>query len=746
MKSASTHNPIRSASAKLMIPVMGLVVSFVCAQANADTDLKMKNPGRAPGAGLKMKSSKVPQFELVTKKKVGGKVELGRVSVIPKLDIGEEPTFEASQLSQISFPPLPPGKIEAVKEILGPKEVMTQVYTMKPVAPAAEPKAIIPVDPKASTKPPPPPTPKLPDNPTLQPEPKAALQKTEEMSPTRLKLLQALIFLERQKSYNLALGLFAELLDEQEYKIEATYQLALTSLGLGLYSEYKYQMTKVLKEGSPEWQKRAAISLAKNAQAGDKELVALVDPKLVSSGAELSGSDQYQINRAKFYLDTNSLTPALAAVEEVPPTSSLYMSALALKSIILYRSGQLQEAIELQSMVSEELSKNQPNTDLRSASALTLARMYFQAGRYKDAFQAYLKIDKRHPDWLQAMVEQAWAQILYADYEGAAGNMFSLHSEYFKNQFAPESYVVRTVAYLNLCQYGDGARVVAQFKKRYALILKLMQDFKNGIKNDIDYYDVIKEWAGNPAAKFVRGLPKEFVYTLTLHPAFINEQKLINSAEDQITTLNTIALDLIKKERSILNAQNSARAALGEIKKKLAAAKNETEKQSLEAESTRQDKILMNAKIEYHIAKKARTAIKELRANTLRRLESEKTRHREKAALAVKSRFMQMLGTLTGTIDQSDILLYELYSGAGEHIRFQMAGGEISEKSRPELKVPDNKALKWDFQGEIWQDELGHYRSSLKNVCPPEDMNNAADETKPNPAPPTGGSADEKTK
>ena len=344
------------------------------------------------------------------------------------------------------------------------------------------------------------------------------------------------------------------------------------------------------------------------------------------------------------------------------------------------------------------------------------------------------------------MVEQAWAQILYSDYEGAAGNMFSLHSEYFKNQFAPESYVVRTVAYLNLCQYGDGARVVAQFKKRYALILKLMQDFKNSIKNEIDYYDVIKDWAGNPAAKFVRGLPREFVYTLTLHPAFVNEQKLINSVEDQITTLNNIALDLIKKERVILNTQNSARAALIEIKKKLAAAKSETEKQNLASETSRQDKILMNAKIEYHIAKKARTAIKDLRANTLVRLESEKTRHREKAALAVKGRFMQMLGTLTGTIDQSDILLYELYSGAGEHIRFQMAGGEIGDKSRPELKVPDNKALKWDFQGEIWQDELGHYRSSLKNVCPPDEINSAADELKPNTSPTSNDNSDQNTK
>jgi hypothetical protein len=50
-----------------------------------------------------------------------------------------------------------------------------------------------------------------------------------------------------------------------------------------------------------------------------------------------------------------------------------------------------------------------------------------------------------------------------------------------------------------------------------------------------------------------------------------------------------------------------------------------------------------------------------------------------------------------------------------------MAGGDVNNKERPELKVEDGKSLNWDFRGEIWEDELGHYRSSLKNVCPPDE-------------------------
>ena len=38
-----------------------------------------------------------------------------------------------------------------------------------------------------------------------------------------------------------------------------------------------------------------------------------------------------------------------------------------------------------------------------------------------------------------------------------------------------------------------------------------------------------------------------------------------------------------------------------------------------------------------------------------------------------------------------------------------------------QLKVEKNKEMKWSFKGEIWEDEIGHFRSSLKSVCPPED-------------------------
>ena len=65
------------------------------------------------------------------------------------------------------------------------------------------------------------------------------------------------------------------------------------------------------------------------------------------------------------------------------------------------------------------------------------------------------------------MVEQAWTQVLAGDHEGAAGNMFSLHTDFFKKAYAPDTYIVRTVGYLNLCQYGDSLQTIKNQNNKF---------------------------------------------------------------------------------------------------------------------------------------------------------------------------------------------------------------------------------------------------------------------------------------
>ncbi|MGZ3793319.1 MAG: tetratricopeptide repeat protein [Bdellovibrio sp.] len=665
-----------------------IAIPFVCGPVLAADS--------SSGTGLRMKTSKVPTFAMTQKKVIKGKTETVKVKNIPLLNIGEEKVVKASGLSPLTLPSPKTLTLSEIKKHVSPP--LLNVNAQASIIPVGNAKIFTTAE--AFDK--------IPNVKPLSPikepatqEPVVQAVKVDDMQPNDYKLLQALIFLEIQKNYELAMGLFAELIDDPRHHIEALYNYAMTAKGLGLPSEFRQYMLKVSQESkNKEWQQRATEALVSNIDILENSDVAAIEPLVQKFDMDVSQKDNYQLARAKYYSEKGQLGLMEDALILIPETSKRYPDALLLTALFNYRQGKVDEAlVQLEKLL--DVTSSDKTSQLRAVGAMTLGRMQFQKSLYKEAFQSYLKVDKSNPLWLQAMVESAWTQILSEDYEGAAGNMFSLHTDFFKNAFSPESYVVRTVGYLNLCQYGDGMHVLSDMNKRYSPWKNKLEEYKKSHKDSMSYYDTIKNWAKNADLKEVDGLPRSFIVELARHPSFTNVQKQINNFEDETNRFNNISMTLLKMERDLIAKQNEASKQLAGSKK------------SKSAESK-----LLSAQIQHHIAKKARISIKNLRTQSFARIEKEKAALRVVASKALQIRFGEMLASLDKVLDQNEVLSYELYSGAGEHIRYQMAGGDINDKERPELKVEKEKSLNWKFKGEVWEDEVGHYRSSLKNVCP----------------------------
>lgn len=673
-----------------------IALPLICGSAwAADSALTVNKSGRPAANNLKVKSSMVPTFQLNQKKMIKGKMEVVKVKNIPLLNLGEEREVKASVLEPVRMPASRPLVLKQITKHVSPPVLNVNVkqYDLK----VSNPKVF--TNAEAFQKIPDLKSLKTIEAPATQ-EPNPQLTKIDDMQPNDYKLLQALIFLEIQKDYELAMGLFAELMNDPKYRVEATFHYAMTAKGLGLPSEFRHHMLTVAQEGkNKEWQKRATEALVQNANILEVSNVGTIDPLVAKFDIDATQNDDYQLNRAKYYSEKGSLGQVEDALILIPEKSPRYPEALLLTALFNYRQGKVDEAIiQLENLL--ETTDGDKQSQIRAVAALTLGRMQFQKSAYKEAFQAYLKVDKSNALWLQAMVESAWTQILVEDYEGAAGNMFSLHTDFFKNAFSPESYVVRTVGYLNLCQYGDGVHVLNDMNKKYGSWKTKLVDYKKTHKEPMSYYETVKNWLKNSDLKEMDSLPRSFIVELARHPSFTTFQKQINNYEDEIARFNNISLTLVKKERELIAKQTEA-------SKELSRSKN-----SKSAENK-----LLSSRIAYHIAKKARVSTKNLREAAFARIEKEKTGLRLQASKALQHRFSELLANLDKVLDQNEVLKYELYSGAGDHLRYQMAGGDINEKERPELKVEKEKSLNWKFKGEVWEDEVGHYRSSLKNVC-----------------------------
>lgn len=507
-------------------------------------------------------------------------------------------------------------------------------------------------------------------------------------SESELKTLEAIILHEIRKEHEIALGIMAEVLNKTK-TAETYYHYARMALKVGLPIEYRKKMLLSLTHKNAGAYKDLALKdLLLNAQALEVEDVGAIDPYAQSANGVFETHPYYHLILAKHLNQVGELKRAIAALDKVDTLSPFYIESLFLHGVIDYKMGQLDRAItELEKIM--DLTGKEPKNNLRALAAITLGRMYFQKAEFKKSFESYRKVDRHHALWFEAMSEQAWSQILVKDYEGAAGNMFSLHTDYFKNVYAPETFLIRSVGYLNLCQYGDGMKVLVELGKKYFPMKSKISKFNKEKRETTALYEMLKLWARNPDLQEIEGVPSALIVQAGRDPGFIGYQKKINQREDEIGHFNKLFLELIQGERAALQSEN---------------------------------KDLQN------LYRSARSSLRYVRTNTIQSLNDEISQLKKEAAGALNQRFQRMTAQLDKIIDEHEILYYEVYSGAGEHLRYQNAGGTQTNKEiRPEMKGEKGKTMVWNFKGEIWEDEIGNYRSSLKNICPEEERKMASE-------------------
>lgn len=686
---------------KLNILALGTLMAPFLAFAQLDVVTK----GQAPSRKLTIKQSKVPSYTF----KPGQE--------IPRLDIGteNEMAYKPTELN------LPPAKapIEKVRKLHGVKAIeidkkITMIPGIGPAKMISSQKTIaaIPsIDPLKETY-----------APSFN-EPNVALKDIILFKPQEFKILEGQIYFENIHNFEMALAHFGELLKDKEFSLEAHYHYGLTAKELKLYSEFKNSLVKVAANSKSKELKHWALEeLVKGVKLLEINDIADIDPLIIGAEFNADSFDAYQFYRAKYYLEKGNLTEVEQALSLIPEKSEFYPESRFIAGLSKYRQAKISEA---EAYIEDVLKNSKSLPSIQTLASLTLARIHFQKQNYKDAQKLYLAVDKDHPLWLQAMVELAWTQILINDHEGAAGNMFSLHTDFFKNAYNPESYVVRTVSYLNLCQFGDGLQVLTALGRKYAPYYGRIETYMSHRKDPADYYQTVRSWLKNPEQRDVDGVPRSFVIELARHPSFITVQKDINRLEDEITAFNQVTLSLIQREKDLIKKQSTLAQELTQVKAGLLDPKKNH--QLLKDEEQSIHKKLQSFKYQQQGLKAARDVIKTIRDVSFARIDKDKLKHRARAGIVLKERLTQLTGDLKDLLDQNELLQYEVYSGAGEHLRFQTVSQDVKsddpkqrEIAQAQLAKEKDKKVKWNFQGEIWEDEIGHFRSSLKNVCAQE--------------------------
>ncbi len=143
-----------------------------------------------------------------------------------------------------------------------------------------------------------------------------------------------------------------------------------------------------------------------------------------------------------------------------------YIFKKALRS--LYAEG-ADEAIDLLKKVILETPDGEP---LKDDARKTLARLYYEKGKYSEADFLYQQIEMNIVEQAQNLLERAWAHYQMGNPERAMGLLYSFEAPSYRTSFTPEFFILKSFIYKDVCHYRSAMRVLDQFKDRYGEALE----------------------------------------------------------------------------------------------------------------------------------------------------------------------------------------------------------------------------------------------------------------------------------
>ncbi len=555
------------------------------------------------------------------------------------------------------------------------------------------------------------------------------LKKIQPLSEEDTRLLSGIFLFKQGNRCSVAIGLFHSLSKNKNYSPEADYYSSLCSKELGLMGDFFERSRRVLETQDPSYAKKVFKQLGPElpyeyVEPIGKALKGLVQNKNTASlltqieDSKVAGNINFHLANYGVRVGDWQLAARHAAL--VPEKHVRSWHAKFILSLAEYQNGHKDKAVALE----DDILENAPTSDkmvqeLLPVVSLNLGRMYFQDRKFKEAKDAFVKVSKENPLWIQSLHELGWSQVQAGDFEGAIGNMYSIQSPYFQNVFKPESFVIRAIGYLNLCQYGDAYRTISILEKQYRPWNEAIGRYLNS--PDKKAYQSVKSFLRSKGNEEIDGLAPSVVREMARHRDYTNLQNALNRQIDEKEIYQKLDQEVEKSlKRAQTNVTNS-RKTISDLKLRLLSiAKNPTlEKSRNNWESSLKKEMdrLNDYFFEIDLYSDAKKNLGPYKAEALAQADQRQTGTKSKIESVLTARLKKMQADLDRVLENNELLRYEVFAGSGENIRYHVSGGE-SEKRVPASAVPKTKALQWEFDGEYWEDEIGHYRSSLTNNCP----------------------------
>jgi len=474
--------------------------------------------------------------------------------------------------------------------------------------------------------------------------------------------------------------------------IEAQYVLAKALYRLGLYHSSLSQFSEILALGatthyfssSLEWlffigrrTVNETVILDEVARYSNVEF----PPRFRSEFRYLLA--RYHFLRGKALDDIGQKAEANQSFGEVvrlslavPEGDPYYARAKYLQGLTHYRDGKLDQAITALHEVIRKTRTTQGSVEsggkvgsaLRELAFMQLARMHYGVQQSRSAIFYYSKIERGHTQWLNALFESSWASYRIGRYEQALGNLITLSSPFFRDEYFPEAFILKAVIYFENCRYQEALTIVDDFEAIYGPVQDKLAAMVASNMSAEEHYKALDD----------------------IHKMNFDRRNTTNEILARVLNLALTDTDLKKTLEAIreLEKEVDTFSKYGDTFKY-----SELVKALIDSIKSQRAQLMEKAGI---MAKG--------------KLERELTELRTLSSLALRIR--------VDTVEKEKTYLERQLSTGGAR--------DVIRKYKFSVAVPDDY-LYWPYKGEYWRDELGTYRYTLTKGCVDRPLPSAAE-------------------
>lgn len=368
--------------------------------------------------------------------------------------------------------------------------------------------------------------------------------------------------------------------------------------------------------------------------------------------------DEFNYVLGEFFHEGQDWGRAVSFLDAVDSRAPDYGKAQYLKGYIEVQNELYKSAVESFQRAIIATEENESAPEVRDLAYLALARIAYRIGDYDASIYYYRKIPQGSYKQATAFYESAWVYFLKGDYSRALGTFHTLDSPYFKHYFYPEVWILEATAYLNLCHFDRTALALQRFEEEILPLIPPLESFIANTQKPEDFYSALVATVNGRKA-MANQMPDKLVPNVLANVEFYNLYRTVKQ---------------IEKEQARIDKEGGA---------------------------------LGNYAVELrdNLARLHRDRVREI-GLTIRLILGESLQELQK----FRTKFTEL------GVDMEDIKIDE----ADRRQRALDLGEEPEDKqatSGGTGTIVGSDTWRWEFENEFWSDEIGTYRSMIKDQC-----------------------------